>query len=187
MEALRRVTRCLLGTQDAHIKLRVQTEVAEQRPLGRGRIPVSIIFSRTESTSSGMAEYYAMCSTAEEATAFESTLEHFEFRVITTLFCGLGGSALDRSTFWIGKGQGFGSKDAMASKNCSRSWAADQGGILEGEQGGSGDESQPLARLNALRAACGSWLPERKRVNLSTMVEQMAEQFVVWRLSDLFS
>ena len=34
-----------------------------------------------------MAEYYAMCSTAEELLHLRSILEHFGFRVNTTLFC----------------------------------------------------------------------------------------------------
>ena len=34
-----------------------------------------------------MAEYYAMCSTAEELLHLRSILEHFGFRVNTSLFC----------------------------------------------------------------------------------------------------
>ena len=62
-------------------------------------------------------------------------LEHIEFRVDTTLFSRRGGSAWGRSTCWSGHGQGSGGEDAIAARNCSRSWAADQGGIFECEQG----------------------------------------------------
>ena len=34
-----------------------------------------------------MAEYYAMCATAEELLHLRSILEHFGFRVNTSLFC----------------------------------------------------------------------------------------------------
>ena len=87
-------------------------------------------FSQKQScvaTSSGMAEYYAMCSTAEE-------LLH-------------SGSVL--------KGQNLGGEDASAAKNCSRSWTTNQVSVFEGEQGRSGDESSICG--HAQRVASCVW------------------------------
>ena len=91
MEALRRVTRYLLGTQNAYVKLRIQNDdpitvglvgysdsdwagdSSSRKSQSSGHVEVDgcplTSFSRRQSsvaTSSGMAEYYAMCSTAEE-------------------------------------------------------------------------------------------------------------------------
>ena len=92
MEALRRVTRHLLGTQNVYVKLRIQNDdpitvelvgysdsdwagdPSSRKSQSSGHVEADgcplTSFSRRESCvamSSGMmAEYYAMCSTAEE-------------------------------------------------------------------------------------------------------------------------
>ena len=111
MEALRRVTRYLLGTQNAYVKLRIQNDdpitvgfvgysdsdwagdPSSRKSQSSGHVEADgcplTSFSRRQScvaTSSGMAEYYAMCSTAEELVHLRTILEHFGFRLNTTLF-----------------------------------------------------------------------------------------------------
>ena len=103
MEALRRVTRYLLGTQDAYVKLRIQNDdlitvelvgysdsdwagdPSSRKSQSSGHVEADgcplTSFSRRQScvaTSSGMAEYYAMWRTIRE---------HFGFSVNITLFC----------------------------------------------------------------------------------------------------
>ena len=109
MEELRRVTRHVLGTMDANVKLRVQSAVpvtvelvgydsdwagdpSSRMSQSSGHVEADgcpmTSFSRRQScvaTSNGMAEYYAMCSTAEELLHFRSILEHFGFRVNTAI------------------------------------------------------------------------------------------------------
>ena len=143
MEALRRVTGYLLGMEDACITLSVQSGdpvlvelVGLHRKLqSSGHVDANgcpiASFSRGQScvaTSSGVAEYFAMCSTAEEPLHMRSVLDHFEFNV------------WDRAACWIGKGQGLGGEDALAARNCS-SWTANQVDVFEGEEGRFGDET----------------------------------------------
>ena len=112
MEALRRVTRYLLGTQDAYVKLRIQSadpvtvefvgysdsDWAGNPSSRKSQSCVHVeadgctltSFSRRQSCvamSSGLAEYCAMCSIAEDQLRLRSILEQFGFRVNTTLFC----------------------------------------------------------------------------------------------------
>ena len=112
MEALRRVTRYVLGTQDAYVKLRIQSadpvavellgcsdsdgagDPSSRKSQSSGHVEADgcplTSFSRRQScvaTSSGMAEYCAMCSTAEELLHLRSIQEHFGLRVNTSLFC----------------------------------------------------------------------------------------------------
>ena len=112
------MTRYLLGTQDAYMKLRVGDPVlvglvdySDREWAGNpaSRKSQSSGHVQTEScvaTSSGMAVYYAMRPTA--------ALEHFEFKVNTALFCdsvaargiaqraGLGKiKALEVKTLWL--------------------------------------------------------------------------------------
>ena len=106
-------------------------------------------------TSSGMAEHYAMCLTAEELLRLRSILKHFGFRVNTTLFCDSVAArdiaqraglekvkALAVQTFWLqevvrGRGLQIKSISSKASK-------AD-----------FGTKVFLLATLSALRAPCG--------------------------------
>ena len=112
MEALRRVTRYLQGTQDAYVKLRIQSDdpitvelvgysdsdwagdPSSRKSQSSGHVEADSCpltsFSRRQScvaTSSGMAECYAMCSTAEELLHLRTIPEHFGFSVNITLFC----------------------------------------------------------------------------------------------------
>ena len=101
MEALRRVTRDLLGTQDAFVKLQFQSadpvivelvgysdsdwagDPSSRKSQSSGHVEADgcplTSFSRRQScvaTSSGMAEYYDMCSTSQELLHLRSILEH---------------------------------------------------------------------------------------------------------------
>ena len=138
-----------------------------------------VSFSRRQScvaTNRGMAEYYATCARRRRSHCiFRAVLEHFEFRANTTLF----------ETQWqhVGsfnvlewKGQSIDGEDAMAARNGSKSWAADQGGILESEQSGFGRKFYLWPNTTLCKLRAGSWSLESQRVNLSTRVEQMAEQ-----------
>ena len=112
VEALRRVTRYLLGTQNAYVKLRIWNDdpitvelvgysdsdwagdPSSRKPQSSGHVesdgcPLTSFSSRQScvATSSGMAEYYVMCSTVEELLYVRTILEHFGFRVNTTLYC----------------------------------------------------------------------------------------------------
>ena len=144
VETLRRVTRYLLGTQDAYVKLRIQSadpvtvelvgysdsdwagdpssrKSQSSGPMEADGCPMTS-FSRRQScvaTSSGMAAYYAMCSTAEELLHLRSILEHFGFRVNTTLLCD--------------------SVPARGTAQCAGLRATGQVDLFEGEQGRPGD------------------------------------------------
>ena len=112
MEALRRVTRYLLGTQNAYVKVRIQKidpitvelvghsdrdwagDPSSRQSQSSGHVeadgcPLTSLSRRQScvATSSGMTEYYAMRSTAEELLHLRTILEHFGFRVNTTLSC----------------------------------------------------------------------------------------------------
>ena len=112
MEALRSLTRYLLGTQTAYVKLRIQSDdlitvelvgysdsdwvgdPSSRKSQSSGHVEANgcplTSFSRRQSsaaTSSGMADYHAMCSTAEALLHLRAILEHFGFRVNTTLYC----------------------------------------------------------------------------------------------------
>ena len=117
-------------------------------------------FSRGQScaaTRSGMAEYYAMCLTAEELLHLGAILKHFGFHVNTTLLCDLVaarriaqrsglGKELAISTMWpqqtvMNRGLQVKSVTSKANKShCSTK-------VL------------PEARLRAMRAACGIVTP----------------------------
>ena len=100
-----------------------------------------------------MAEYYAMCLTAEEA----AILKHFGFHVNTTLLCGLVaargiaqrsglGKELAISTLWpqqTVKNRGLQVKSVTSMANKSHCSTKDL----------------PEARLRAMRAACGIVTP----------------------------
>ena len=112
MEALRRVTRYLLGTQNAYVKLRIQSgdpitvelagysdsdwagDPSSSKSESNGHVEADgcplTSFSRRQTcvaTSSSLAEYHAMCSTAAELLHLRTILEHFGFTVNTTLYC----------------------------------------------------------------------------------------------------
>ena len=112
MEALRSLTRYLLGTQTAYVKLRIQSDdlitvelvgysdsdwvgdPSSRKSQSSGHVeadgcPLTSLSRRQSSaaTSSGMADYNAMCSTAEALLHLRTILEHFGFRVNTTLYC----------------------------------------------------------------------------------------------------
>ena len=104
-----RSLRYLLGTNDAYIKLRVQSgdpilvelvgfsdseragDQASRKSQSSGHVDADgcplASCSRRQScvaTSNSMAEYCAMCSIAEELLHMRSVLEHLEFKVNTT-------------------------------------------------------------------------------------------------------
>ena len=165
IEALRRVTRYLLGTKGAHIKRSAQSgdpslvdmdfsdsdwagDPASRKSQSSGHVDADgcpmASFSLRQScvaTSSGMAEYCATCSTAEEPLHLRSVMEQFEFKVNTTIFCdcvaarGIAQSALMEKTLWlqeIVRDRGLQNKAVSSKAN---------------------------TRLNALRAACGIVVP----------------------------
>ena len=82
-----------------------------------------------------MAEHYAMCSTADELLHMRTILEHFGFRVNTTLYCDsvTAGGIAQRAG--LGKAQTAGGENAMVARGCSRERATDQVDCFEGKQG----------------------------------------------------
>ena len=106
MEALRRVMRYPLRTQDAYIKLGVQSgnlvlvelvgysdsdgvgDLSSRQSQSAGHVDSDgCSLSSFSRTRSGMAECCATSSTAEKLLHLRAVLEHFESRVSTTLFC----------------------------------------------------------------------------------------------------
>ena len=67
-----------------------------------------------------MAEYHAMCSTAEELLHLRTILEHFEFRVNTTLFCDSVAARRIAQRAGLGKVKATGSENVMVARGCSR-------------------------------------------------------------------
>ena len=95
--------------------------------------------------TSGMAEYNAMCSVAEELLHLRSILEHFGFRVHTNLFCD---SVAARG---IAQRDGLLKVEALAVKTLSSRFLQEQTKLTW--------EVLLVARLNAFRAACGIVVP----------------------------
>ena len=115
-------------------------------------------FSRRQrcvATSSGMAEYYVMCSTAEELLHLRTILEHFGFRVNTTLYCD---SVAARG---IAQRAGLGKVKALAVKTLWLQEAVREIGLQiksiasKGNKADLGTKVLPVARLSTLRGACG--------------------------------
>ena len=175
MEALRRVTRYLLGTQNAYVKLRIQNDdpitvelvgysdsdwagdPSSRKSQGSGHVeedgcPLTP-FSRRQScvaTSSGMAEYCAMCSTAEELLHLRTILEHFGFSVSDSV------AARD-----IAQRAGLEKVKALAVKTL---WLQEvvretrlqiKSIASKANKADLGTKVLQVARLNALRGACG--------------------------------
>ena len=165
-ESLRRVTRYLLGTQDACIKLRVQRgdpvlmewrncsdsdwagDPVSRTSQSRGHVDAdggapSIILSETELRVNEQWPGRVLRDVLEGggAVAFERSTGTLRVQSRLGAILSLGGSAWDCSTCWVGTSQGFGGEDAVAARNCSRSGAADQGGIFEVEKGRLWDSS----------------------------------------------
>ena len=59
----------------------------------------------------------------------------------------------------IGKSQGIGGEDALAANNCSRSWLQIKAVSSKANKADLETKVQPVARLNAGRAACGIGVP----------------------------
>ena len=176
IEALRRVSRYLLGTRDAYVKLKIlnddpiTVELVGYSDSDWAGDPASrksessglTSFSRRQScvaTSSGMAEYYAMCSTAEELLHLRTTLEQFRFRVNTTLFCD---SVASRG---IAQRAGLGKLKALAVETLWLQEVVCERGLQVKSIASKGNKSDletkvlPVARLNTLRRACGIVVP----------------------------
>ena len=158
MEALRRVTRYLLGTQIVHVKLRIQNDdpitvelvgysdsdwagdPSSRKSQSSGHVEADgcplTSFSRRQScvATSGMAEYCAMCSTAEELLHMRTILEHFGFRVNTTLYCDSVAARGIAQRVEFGESQGVGGEMVMVARGCSRERATDQFDCFEGKQ-----------------------------------------------------
>ena len=106
-----------------------------------------------------MAEYFAMCSTAEELLHLRTVLEHFGFRVNTTLYCD---SVPARG---IAQRAGLEEVKALAVKNVmvargSRERAADQVDCFEGKQGQLRNESVAGGEAEHVAEStwyCGTW------------------------------
>ena len=135
-------------------------DVTEQWARGTLTDDPLVSFSGRQScvaTSSGMAEYHAMCSlVGERATVTDSS--SFDSRETRPYFVIQMEARGIAQRAGLGKSR-LGGEDATAARNCSRPWAADQGGILEGVQSGFEDEILPVTRLNAGRAVCGIVVP----------------------------
>ena len=119
-------------------------------------------FSRRQScvaTCSGMAEYCAMCSTAEELLHLRTILGHFGFRVNTTLYCD---SVAARG---IAQRAGLGKVKALAVKTLWLQEVVRERGLQiksipsKENKADVGTKALPVARLNTLRGACGIVVP----------------------------
>ena len=66
-----------------------------------------------------MAEYHAICSTAEELLHLRTILEHFGFSVNITLFCDSVAARGIAQRAGVGESQGTGSEDTMVARSCS--------------------------------------------------------------------
>ena len=173
-----RSLRYLLGTNDAYIKLRVQSgdpvlvelvseragDQASRKSQSSGHADADgcplASCSRRQScvaTSTGMAEYYAMCSIAEELLHMRSVLEHLEFKVNTTP---LSDSVAARG---IPQRAGLGKRKALAVKTLwLQDIVRDRGLQIKSVSSTSAElwtKAPPVVRLNALRAACGIVIP----------------------------
>ena len=109
-------------------------------------------FSRRQScvaTSSGMAEYYAMCSTAEERLHLRTILEHFGFSVNISFFSELVAAqvtALTVKTPWL--------QEVVRETGLQTKLIASKANKAD-----LGTKVLPVARLSALRGACGIVVP----------------------------
>ena len=184
MEALRRVTRYMLGTRDAYVKLKILNDdtitvelvgysdsdwagdQASRKSQSSGHVEANNcpLLSSPEGravwrTSSGIAEFFAMCSTAEELLHLRTILEHFGFRVNTTLFCD---SVAARG---IAQRAGLGMLKTLAVKTLWLQEVVRERGLQvksiasKGNNADLGTKVLPVARLNTLRRACGMVVP----------------------------
>ena len=180
MESLRRVTRYLLGTQNAYVKLRIQNDdpitvelvgysdsdwagdPSSRKSQSSGHVeadgcPLTSL-SRKQScvaTNSGMAECSAMCSTAEELLHLRTILEHFGFKVNATLYCD---SVAARG---IAQRAGLERVKALAVKTLWLQEIVRERGpqfksiASKGNNADLGTKVLPVARLNTLRGERG--------------------------------
>ena len=106
-----------------------------------------------------MEEYYAMCSTAEELLHLRTILEHFGFRVNTTLYCD---SVAARG---IPQRAGLGKIKALAVKTLWLQEVFRERGLQiksiasKGRKADLGTKVLPVARLNTWQGACGVLVP----------------------------
>ena len=105
-----------------------------------------------------MAEYFAMCSTAEELLHLRTVLEHFGFRVNTTLYCD---SVAARG---IAQRAGLEKVKALAVKTLWLQEVRERGLQIKsiaakGNKANLGTNVLPVARLNMLRGARGIVVP----------------------------
>ena len=110
-------------------------------------------------TSSGMEEHSAMCSTAEELFHLRTILEHFGFRVNTTLYCD---SVAARG---IAQRAGLVKVKALAVKTLWLQEVVRERGpqiksiASKGSKADLGTKVLPVARLNTSLGACGIVVP----------------------------
>ena len=69
--------------------------------------------------------YYAMCSTAEELLRLRTTLEHFGFRMNTTLYCDSDAARGIAQRAGLGKVKALTVKNVVVARSCSREKATD--------------------------------------------------------------
>ena len=180
MEALRRVSRQLLGTQDAYVKPRNQNDdpitvelvgysdsdwagdPSSRKSQSSGRVEAGgcplTSFSRSRScvaTSSGMAEYYAMCSTAEELFHLRTILEHFGFSVNITFFCDLVAAPGIAQRAGLGKVKALAVKTLWLQEVVRERELQIKSIASKADKADLGTKVLPVARLNALWGACG--------------------------------
>ena len=105
-------------------------------------------------TTSGMAEYYAMCSTAEELLHLRSILEHFG-RVDTTLYCDSATARGIAQRAGLGKVQALAVKTLWLQEVVSEKRSQIKSNSSKANSADLGTKVLLVARLNALRAAYG--------------------------------
>ena len=148
----------VLGAQNAYVKLRIQNDdpitvelvgysdsdwagdPSSRKSQSSGHVeadgcPLTSCSRRQNcvATSSGMAEYYAMCSTAEELLNLRTILEHFGIQSEQDQLLRLSGCARHCPESWIGECRGAGGENVMVARGCSRERATDQSRLVRRE------------------------------------------------------
>ena len=173
MEALRSVTRYLLGTRqpvseesgsdaggtDELFGQRLgwrpaETSIAEQWPALRRRMPFDVFLEKRMLRGRELWDGRAqrdVCSTPEELLRLKTILGHFSGDSLLRS-CGTTGNC---AACWSGQGEGVGVEDVVVARGCARSWTIDQIDAIKEEQGRLADEGAGSAKTSCI--ASGLW------------------------------
>ena len=132
MEALRRVTRYLLGTQNAHVKLRIQNDDPSRKSHSSGHVEADGCpeLCGDEQRKGRVLRDVLDCG---KTVALENDTGALWIQSEDDPLLRLSGWARQCAESWIGESQGTGSENVMVARGCSRERAADQVDCFEGE------------------------------------------------------